>query len=81
MKRYVSDKDSFLDWKKNLLNLRFFSNSLFTNLDQGSKVIIFEAILTTFKGSVIFKGHYGSRKNCLERKIEPPKANLACQNH
>jgi hypothetical protein len=49
----------------------------FTDLDQGSEMIIFESILTTFKASVIFRGQ--SCKNWLGLKTEQPLANLACQ--
>ncbi len=44
----------------------------FTNLDQGSKLIIFESIMTTFIVSVIFKGHLDSSKNWLGLEIKPP---------
>jgi hypothetical protein len=50
----------------------------FTDLDPGSKIIIFESILTTFIASIIFKGGYGGSINWLKLKIEPPKANLVC---
>jgi len=42
---------------------------VFTNLDQGSQMIIVVSILTTFEASSIFKGSWDSRKNLLELKI------------
>ncbi len=45
----------------------------FTDLDQGSKVNIFEAILTTFMAMIVFGGHWGNRgssKNWFELRIE-----------
>jgi hypothetical protein len=44
----------------------------FTDLDKGRKMIIFESILTSFIESVIFRGPWGSTKNWLKLKIEPP---------
>ncbi len=44
----------------------------FTDLDQNSERNIFESILTTFRVSIVFRGHWESSKNCLELKIEPP---------
>jgi hypothetical protein len=44
----------------------------FTEGDQDSEMIIFESILTTFIGTVIFNDHCGSGKIWLELKIEPP---------
>jgi hypothetical protein len=44
----------------------------FTDLDQGSKMIIFESILATFIASVVFSSPKGSSKNWLELKIKPP---------
>jgi len=41
-------------------------------------VLIFESILTSFKPSIIFGGSWGSTKNWLEPKTEPPPGNLAC---
>ncbi len=55
----------------------------FSNLDQGSKIIIFESIwinCDTFIASIIYRGCWGSSKNWLELKIEPLLANLACLN-
>jgi hypothetical protein len=46
----------------------------------GSKMIIFESILTTFEVSFIFWTSWGSIENWLELKIEPPLANLALLN-
>jgi hypothetical protein len=43
-------------------------------------MIIFESILTTFEVSFIFGGSWGSIKNFLELKIEPPLADLALLN-
>jgi len=42
--------------------------------------MILELILTILKSNVIFRGTLGSSLNCLEPKIEPQKANLACTN-
>jgi hypothetical protein len=41
---------------------------------------IFESTLTTFEASFIFWGSWGSIKNWLELKIEPPLADLALLN-
>ncbi len=41
-------------------------------------MIIFETTLTTIEASFIFWGTWGSIKNWLELKIEPPLADLAC---
>jgi hypothetical protein len=38
---------------------------------------IFESTLTTFEASFIFFGSWGSIKNLLELKIEPPFSDLA----
>ncbi len=62
------------------MSLNFTSTVYFTDLDQGSKMIIFESIFTTFIASVVFRGPWNSGKNWLELKIEPPFANLACLN-
>jgi hypothetical protein len=43
-------------------------------------VINFGSILTTFEPSSIFGGCWGSIKNWLEPKTEPPSGNLACPN-
>ncbi len=43
-------------------------------------MIIFELTLTTFESSLIFWGSWGSIKNWLEIKIEPPLADLALLN-
>jgi hypothetical protein len=43
-------------------------------------MIIFESTLTTFEASFIFWGSWGSIKNWLELKIEPPLADLALLN-
>jgi hypothetical protein len=43
-------------------------------------MIIFELTLTTFEASFIFWGSWGSIKNWLELKIEPPLADLALLN-
>jgi len=40
-------------------------------------MIIFGWILTTFESSNIFGGSWGSIKNWLEPKTEPPSGNLA----
>ncbi len=48
------------------------STVCFTDLDQGSGNIIFQSILTTFIARVIFRGHWGRSKNCLELKIKQP---------
>jgi hypothetical protein len=45
----------------------------FTYLDQGREMIIFESILTTFEAT-------GSVAKLAQANIEPPWANLACQN-
>jgi hypothetical protein len=42
----------------------------FTNLDQDSKLIIFDSFLTTFIASVSFRGRWGNSKNWLDSKIE-----------
>ncbi len=44
----------------------------FNNLDQGTKMIIFESILTTSIASVILRECLGNSKNWLELKIDPP---------
>ncbi len=64
------------------------NNTIFVDIVQwvsglkilGSKMIIFESILTTFEASFIFRGSWGSIKNWLELKIEPPLADLALLN-
>jgi hypothetical protein len=43
-------------------------------------MIIFESTFTTFEASFIFWGSWGSIKNWLELKIEPPLADLALLN-
>jgi len=44
-------------------------------------MIIFGSTLTTFESSVIFIGTcWGSFKDWLEPKTEPPSGNLACPN-
>ncbi len=43
-------------------------------------MIIFESTLTTFEASLLFWGSWGSIKNWLELKIEPPLADLASLN-
>jgi hypothetical protein len=53
------------------LMLKCSATVCFTNGDQGSEMIIFESILTTFLGSVIFRDHCGICKIWLELKIEP----------
>jgi hypothetical protein len=53
------------------VNLCLISTVSFTDLDQGSEMIIFESILTTFKESVIYRRNWGGGKNWLEPKIEP----------
>jgi len=50
------------------------------DFDQGSEMIIFESILTTFEPSRIFGGSWGSIENWLEPKNEPLSENLACPN-
>ncbi len=44
----------------------------FTVLDQCRMMIIFESLLTPIEASLIFWGSWGSSKNRLEPKIEPP---------
>jgi hypothetical protein len=56
------------------------STICFTDLDQGSMMIIFQSILTAFIASVAFRGGWGSSETWLELKIEPPKAIAACLN-
>jgi hypothetical protein len=48
------------------------STVCFIDLDQGSEMIIFETIFTTFIASVVFRGRWGRGKNWLELKIELP---------
>jgi hypothetical protein len=43
-------------------------------------MIIFGLIVTTFESSIIFGGIWGSIKNWLEPKTEPPSRNLAFPN-
>jgi hypothetical protein len=43
-------------------------------------MFIFESTLTTFEASFIFLGSWGSIKNWLDFKIEPPLADLALLN-
>jgi hypothetical protein len=52
--------------------IRGIGTVFFSNLDQGSEMIIFELILTTFMASIIFRGRWGSSRNVLELKIDPP---------
>jgi hypothetical protein len=49
----------------------------FTDLDYCKQSVYFESILTTFEARFIFYGGWGSSKNWLELKIEPPLSNLA----
>jgi hypothetical protein len=44
----------------------------FIDLDQDSEMIIFKSILSTFEAIVILGGRWGTSKNWLELKIEPP---------
>jgi hypothetical protein len=46
----------------------------------GIEMIIFESTLTTFEASFIFRGSWGSIKNWLEHKIQPPLADTALLN-
>jgi len=39
----------------------------------------FRGILTPFESSIIFGGSWGSIKNWLKPKTEPPSGNLACE--
>ena len=41
---------------------------------------IFKSFLTTFEAIVVFIGSWGTSKNLLEPKAEPPLRILACQN-
>jgi hypothetical protein len=43
-----------------------------TDLNELSKMIIFESILITFESSVVLKGSWGSSVNWLELKTKPP---------
>jgi hypothetical protein len=45
----------------------------FTDFDQGSKIIIFLSILTTFIASIVFIGHWGSSKIGLSSKLNHHK--------
>ncbi len=45
---------------------------LYSEFQGFSETIIFGSILTTFDVSFIFWGSWGSIKNLLELKIEPP---------
>jgi len=54
------------------------STECVTDLDQGSEMIIFGSILTTFESSNIFGG--SSIENWLKPKTEPLLGNLACPN-
>ncbi len=44
----------------------------FFNLELGNEIIIFESSLTSYRASDVFRGHWGSIKNWLDLKIEPP---------
>jgi hypothetical protein len=52
----------------------------FTDSDCCWQADYFESIMTTLEASFIFWCSWGSSKNWLELKIEPPAANLACLN-
>jgi hypothetical protein len=43
------------------------------DLDQGSKMIIFESILPLLKRAPVYKEAGGSGKKWLQLKIEPPR--------
>jgi hypothetical protein len=58
----------------------FLFTVCFADLDQGIEIIIFESIFTTLEASFIFRNSWGSIKNWLQLKIEPPLSNLACLN-
>ncbi len=45
----------------------------FTNLDQGSEMIILKSILTTFIASIVFRSCWGSRKNYSSLKSSHQK--------
>ncbi len=47
---------------------------------EGSKLIIFKSILTTFIVRVVLRGHSGNGENWHVLKIEPPQASTACLN-
>jgi len=63
----VLGKNKFLDIFNNFL-IWFIC---VTDLDEGSDMIIFELILTTFKLSAVFRFSSGSSVNWLEPKTEP----------
>jgi hypothetical protein len=44
----------------------------FVDFDQGSEMIIFELIMTTFTASIGFRGCWGSMEDWLKLKIKPP---------
>jgi hypothetical protein len=57
-------------------------NFIITDLDQDSKMIIFESILTTLTESVDLEAvcWWSSVENWLKLKIDSPLANKACLN-
>jgi hypothetical protein len=48
-------------------------STFYTDLDQGSKVIIFETILTTFMAIIVFVGHWEVAKIGLSLKSNHDK--------
>ncbi len=55
-----------------IIVVEFVSTECVTDLDQGSDIVIFESILSTFESNVVFRGSCGSSVNWLEPKTEPP---------
>ncbi len=71
----LSDKNVFMHFEHEPhICLRTTSTPTvwFTDSYQGTEMIIFESILTTFISMIVFKDLWGSSKNWLELKIEPP---------
>ncbi len=59
--------------RENTIGSWLVSTACFADLDQGSKMIILETILTTFIASIVFRGRWGGTKHWLELKIVEPQ--------
>ncbi len=72
---------AYLSCLTNASNKTFLSCTVsFMDLDHCQQTNCLESISATFEVSFIFWGSWGSSKNWLELKIEPPLSNLACLN-
>ncbi len=70
----------FFKFSINDVIFRPIATASFTDLDRGSKNIIFESILYRFYSKCLFRDCWSSSKNRLQLEIKPLLANLACLN-